>query len=72
MASDYGHSIHCRTDRLGEKLGIKIVFPYQHTMFAGILLKTIDVGREVGMVQFITCKPSSNIRQNFTNHFKSL
>ena len=32
--------IHRRTDRLGQKLGIKIVFPDQLAMFAGILLKT--------------------------------
>ena len=31
--------IHRRTDRLSQKLGIKIVFPNQLTMFAGILLK---------------------------------
>ena len=29
--------IHRTTDRLGQKLGIKIVFPNQFTMFAGIL-----------------------------------
>ena len=29
--------IHRRTDRLGQYLGIKIVFPIQLTMFAGVL-----------------------------------
>ena len=31
--------IYRRTDRLGQLLDIKIVFPNQLTMFAGILLK---------------------------------
>ena len=32
--------IHRRPERLGQYLGIKIDFPNQVTMFAGILLKT--------------------------------
>ena len=31
--------IYCRTERLGQRLSIKIVFPNKLTMFTGILLK---------------------------------
>ena len=32
--------IHRRLDRLSQQLGIKNIFPYQLTMFAGIISKT--------------------------------